>query len=74
EGTLNGVAGWTMYTCLTDRGEPGKNDTLYFKLSDGVTTYTSDGDFSRSRDTGCGDPPIAREITVGNYQIHSGLH
>lgn len=74
EGTLNGEPGWTMFTCLTDRGEPGKNDTLYFKLSNGVIGYASSDDFTPSKnDLGCGDPAIARAIQVGNYQIHAGV-
>ena len=71
-GTLNGVSGWKLIACVSDRGEPGKNDTISFVLINpaNVTVYSSVTDFGTAETS----QACARSLLdSGNLQIHSGV-
>jgi hypothetical protein len=68
EGRLNGEAGWILSVRLTDRGEPGKNDSIRLVLTSpgGVVVYDSLTDFTAD------DVGGTHKLASGNLQIHSG--
>jgi len=71
-GTVNGVSGWTLKACVSDRGEPGKNDTISFVLINpaNVVVYSSVADFGTTETS----QDCARSLLdSGNLQIHSGV-
>ena len=62
EGTLNGVSGYSIQVQIIDRGEPGTNDSLQLRLSQGPTVLYA----SKAADF----PIPQNKLSSGNYQIH----
>ncbi|MFC1972587.1 hypothetical protein ACFLVE_04200, partial [Chloroflexota bacterium] len=77
EGRLNGEEGYTLDAYVADRGEPGNNDSINFKLLHGEDQdliYSSEWDFPHDASI---DKPISTDemktLSAGNLQMHFGV-
>jgi hypothetical protein len=63
--------GYTIFACVADRGEPGKNDSINFALWNGGLVYSSTWDFPHNSSVSKPSPTVTEFLAAGNLQIHA---